>query len=225
MGLKDNLGESYRKSESGDRKTGYAGSRAYRRFFEGYEEITVPGKNGKGNRIERIYRGLWYREDVTNGGWICRKAGYSISFLASLCLFLFAAVPYSGASPAWYTALFQAVSTALYFWLFCVLCSYVVSPRNMTVSKYKRACRPLRYAAGSTSAAVLLTAVCSVIYSVLHGNSSNGNPMTAAVLEFSAALLVFLIFLIEKKTAYITVENSAEDVQNNPQAEKNSEGK
>ena len=62
MSHKEDIGKSLQKFP--EKKNRGFFSKAYHRFFRGYSEIAVPGKGGKGTRIERIYTGDYYRQDL-----------------------------------------------------------------------------------------------------------------------------------------------------------------
>lgn len=206
MSLRDNLGDSYRKEKTESTKGRYSGSKAYNRFFEGYEERLIPGENGKRDRIERIYKGAYYYQSLSDKKWVFLKMLFPVLYFASVGAFIAAALPASPLNTAWYVTILQAVCVLLYFWLFCILCSHVVSDRNMTISKYKRACKPfLKVAKG-----LLYVLVFTMAFSIINGiliHESLQNTMLVALYYLAAEVFVFIMYWIEKHTVYAIRES------------------
>ncbi|MDO4284398.1 MAG: hypothetical protein Q4C60_03590 [Eubacteriales bacterium] len=180
----------------------FRGSRAYRNFFEGYEEVAVPRGNGRGVRIERIYRGSYYVQEGSDHVWLRRKVLCLLLYLASFLCFAAAAWPSYAGNTAAYTVLAQAVAALLYLWLFTVVCSYIVSGRRMTVSKYKRAVLPMTNAAAAVSFVLLLTAAMQVVYCVI--NRGGAYAWTGAAAYLAAAGFAALLYRQEKNCRYRT---------------------
>lgn len=202
-----NLRDSYRKGHLDGKQTNH-GSKTYQKFFEGYDEITVPKKDGNGYRIRRLYKGEYYRQDLSAGRWIFLKIIYSLLFLISFGIFTNAALSSTPANSVWYVTIFQSLDVIFYLWSFSVLCSYVVSARNMTISKYKRACVPFKYAFRSTSIALLLTVFLNIIF-LFMGAAAGSNAIY--LIEYSiSALLILLVDRIESKISYVVLEEADE---------------
>ena len=210
MNLRNNLGDSYRKGDL-DKKPNNQGSRAYKRFFEGYEEVTIPNRNGRGFRIKRIYRGGYYRQDITTCRWVLLKMIYAFLFILSFCFFANPALRSIPVNSVWYVTISQAVVVALYFWSVTVLCSYIVSGRNMTISKYKRACVPIRYAFKSTFIALLVTTVLTVLFVVVNPAKDTGRDTINMIQYLISALLIFIIYEVERRINYTVLEETDEE--------------
>ncbi|MCC8068105.1 MAG: hypothetical protein LIO94_13555 [Clostridiales bacterium] len=205
MDYRDGLGESYRKGEVDGKKKEKSGSRAYQKFFEDYEEVLVPKKNGKGSRISRIYRGQYYRQEFSDACWYGMKVAYPLLAVVSCLLFCSAALPAIGANHVWYVNLLQALSIGSYLWLFVVLCHYVAAPRSMTISGWKRACRPIKNALRLLIVSILLTAVSTVLYYLINQIEYSGTVLNCLVRYLLGAGFCAVIFYIESRTTYSTV--------------------
>ena len=140
MSLREGLGESARKGGLDGKKKPFAGSRAYQRFFEDYEEVYEPGK---GHKIRRVYVGDYYQREGSALAWGLTKLGHLALFLLSFASFVWAAYPATVLNRCLPVALVQALCLAVYFRLAIALCSYLACPRRMTISSYKRGPRPL----------------------------------------------------------------------------------
>lgn len=202
MDLRKGLGESFRKGEVDGKKKTWCGSRAYRKFFEDYEEIRVPKENGRGSKIERIYRGDYYRRECSDGWWYAMKGVYLLLAAASAWLFGFAALPSTGANRVWYVTVPQAVSIVCYLWLFRVLCSYIAAPRNMTVSEWKRACKPLRLVLRILSGGILVTAAGTLAYYLSYASEFDGQVFTYLMAYLLGAVLIGFVYFAESRTVY-----------------------
>jgi hypothetical protein len=205
MNFRNNLGDSYRKGDF-DGKQNKKGSRAYQRFFEGYEEITIPDKNGRGYQIKRIYRGEYYRQDISDSKWIGLKILYFFLFVGSFCFFAKAALLNLPVNSVWYVTMSQAADVAVYFWSFTALCSYIVSERNMTISKYKRACVPIRYALKSSFIVLLVTFFLNILFLVLDRDRQTGGEVINMIQYLISAFLIFVMYELESRIAYVTLE-------------------
>jgi len=204
--VRGNLRDSARKGGLGSGEARMKGSRAYQKYFEGYEEMALPKKNGKGTRIVRVYRGDYYLEDVPDSAWRGGKVLYALCYVLSFTAFLAAALPARPGNMTWYAVIPQAVAVLAYFWLLTVVCSRIVSDRRMTISKYKRAVLPLPYACE----AVLLMLGLALLMQVLHAAVSAaagtaagaGETVLTWLLYAAAAGLIAVIFRREKATEY-----------------------
>lgn len=210
MSLSDGLRDSYRKGGF-TKETKYTGSRAYQKFFEDYEEVYVPKKNGKGMRIERIYRGDWYIADVTDAKWIRNKVVTVLLFMISLVLFAIAAYPSTAANQTVYVTLMQAVSAFMLFLLLVYVCTYAAAGRKMTIYKYKHTSDPLKNASSAACAALLVTALAQIICLFAEGSETGEirRGVLCTVLYLLAAGSAGLIRRREQQMNYRT--ESAED--------------
>jgi len=64
-------------------------SRHYHDYFEGYAERQIPGPDGSPPRIERVYVGEYYRQDVSNKVWVLLRIGYIPLYLLGSGFFLY----------------------------------------------------------------------------------------------------------------------------------------
>ena len=114
--MRDKLRSSLQK-DSPQRKRGIWHSKAYHRFFEGYSEFTVPTPNGKGYKIQRVYTGNTYRQDLTKGQRGLLRVLYVVLFVCAVYLFVSCAVLPLPSNSTWYVTLPQAVSLPFLFWI------------------------------------------------------------------------------------------------------------
>ena len=206
MSLREGLSDSARKGELDGKKKQFRGSRAYQKFFEDYEEVTVPKKNGKGSRIRRIYAGEYYRKDCSDSRWIADKIIYLLLAVCSIIFFALAAYPNDPANRAWFVAVGQALTMAVYFRLLIALCSYLVSARNMTVSGWKRACRPLVRTTQLLTVLILLTDVISVIYYLIFRSDFSPAVVKGFFFYLVSAALAGTLCLLETRTNYLVTD-------------------
>ena len=199
--LREGLGDSVRKESSHNRRGEYTGSRAYHRYFEGYEEHTVMKRNGRGTRIERLYRADYYYQDISDHAWIAHKILYAFLYVLAAALFIGSAAPSDVINKTRYMTFIQAISVMLYIWLFCVLCSYIISDRYMTISKYKRAFRPFKRAVMLTAAAMAAAFAAGIVFVVRHPDDLKTNLIRVFSYALSGVLLG-IMYHMEKKISY-----------------------
>ncbi len=202
MGLRDGLGDSYRKGEVDGKKTERSGSRAYQKFFEDYEEITIPKKNGKGTAIRRIYRGSYYRLEASDARWYARKVIYPLLAVVSCLFFGAAAFPYSSANRAWYVNVPQAVTMAVYLWLLVVLCFYIAAPRNVTVYGWKRGYLPMKKALKAQAAAILATAAATLLHDLFNAAALTAQTFVYLAEYLLGAGMIAVIYCLESRAVY-----------------------
>lgn len=202
MDFRNGLGESFRKGEAdGKRRLPY-GSRAYQRFFEDYEEIQVPKENGKGTRIKRIYRGMYYRQVGSDGNWYLKKVLYPLLLAGSFVFFVRAALPNNSINHTWYAALIQAVSMLAYFCALAVMGHYIAAPRDMTVAGWKRACRPLKRVLRILLVSILAALLITMGYHLCHRLETEGAEWYAIWNYLFSALAAGSLYVLEKRTVY-----------------------
>jgi len=200
MSLKRDLGKSFRKGNLTAHEK-VTGSKSYQKFFEDFEEISVPTKNGKRYKIQRVYKGTYYLLDGSSQSWVLHKVVYGVMFLLSMGLFISAAIESAPVNRIWYVTVMQAVDIGFFFWNIILLSSYIFAERKMTVSKYKRACSNIRFAFFSAFCALSATGVSNVIYALLN-SKERGNVIEHIIQYLAGAVLFFIMYKVEKKAKY-----------------------
>jgi hypothetical protein len=204
LGLRDQLRESLQKDgKQGKRGTWH--SKAYHRFFEGYSEITVPEPNGKGYRIQRIYTGNYYRQDLKKGRRILLSVLYVALFLGAVYLFVSNAILSLASNSTWYVVLTQVASIPFLFWTLIALFSYLPAERDMTINTYRSSSLSLKRATFGSAISLGVLALATLAFMFLN---LSGNPMAEILCAgkyLAGGLLALSMNRLEKKVNYLKI--------------------
>jgi hypothetical protein len=204
LSQRDRLQSSLQKNGK-QSKRGIRHSKAYHRFFEGYSEITVPKPNGKGYRIQRIYTGDYYRQDLTKGQRILLRVLYVALFLGVAYLFVSSAVLPLASNSTWYVALPQAVSLPFLFWIVIAFFSYLPAEWDMTIADYRRSSLSLLKATMGSAASLGIIALANLVFIVLNPSHEPLHELLGAAKYLVGGLMILGINWIEKRVNYVTV--------------------
>ncbi|NBJ92866.1 hypothetical protein D5281_09700 [bacterium 1xD42-62] len=175
-------------------------SKGYRRYFEGYSEYLVEKPNGR-RKIERVYTGVYHKQELNHMQRIWIRTFYCISFGMSLLLFLFCATRNVPSNYSWYVATAEAVSTASLFWTLCCLFHYMTAGENMTLYEY-HCVDKLKKAVKWTSGALFGISVTTAIYILLHMKEDISGELACLVSALGASGMCMEIYMAEKKIRY-----------------------
>lgn len=209
MSHKEDIGKSLQKFP--EKKNRGFFSKAYHRFFRGYSEIAVPGKGGKGTRIERIYTGDYYRQDLDRKNKILFRVVYVVFFVCSLLLFVCGAIYPHRINTTIYVTIPQAIGVGFLFWIFIIFYNYLPASEEMTIAEYTRSSRYLLVASLGATITLVALALASILFIILNP-SGELFPLLLIVLEYLlAATFTLGINLLEKRIKYISYpsENKA----------------
>jgi hypothetical protein len=204
LGLRDQLHSSLEKDGKPDRRGGWH-SRAYHRFFEGYSEIAVPNPNGKGTRIQFIYTGNYYRQDLTQRQRILLRMLYVVLFLGVTCLFVSSAILPLTSNSTWYVVLPEAVSVAFLFWILIVFLSYLPAELNMKIADYRSSSLSFIKATTGVTICLGITALATLIFIVLNPSDEPMRELLCSGMYIVGGLITLGMNRIEKKVNYIII--------------------
>jgi archaellum biogenesis protein FlaJ (TadC family) len=204
LGLRDQLRKSIQKDGKPD-KRGAWHSKAYHRFFEGYSEITVPKPDGKGYRIQRIYTGNYYRQDLTNGQRLLLRGLYVALFLGIAYLFVSNAVLPLASNSTWYVILTQVVSIPFLFWILIAFFFYLPAGRDMTVADYRSSSLALKKAALGSAISLGIIALATLVFMLLNLSDEPLLELLCAVKYLAGGLMALSMNWIERKMNYLII--------------------
>lgn len=204
MGLKDQLRSSLQK-DGKQSKRGTWHSKAYHRFFEGYSEISVPNSNGKGNRIQRIYTGNYYRQDLTKSQRILLRVLYVALFLCVAYLFVSSAILPLASNSTWYVVLPQVISIPFLFWIVISFFSYLPAERDMTINGYRSSSLALQKATLISAVSLGFSACSMLVFMLLNRSDVLSVELICAVKYFVGGLIALSLNRVEKKINYIII--------------------
>jgi hypothetical protein len=200
--LRDSLQQDTRNGGSGARH-----SKAYHRHFEGYSEINVPKPNGKGTRIQRIYTGNCFRQDLTARQRIWIRVLYVALFLCIAFLYTSSAILPLRINSTWYVVLSQAVSLPFLFWILVALFSYLPAERDMKIADHRSSSLYLLKAARGSAICLGITALTTLVFIILNPSGESSRAMLCAGKYIVAGLIALAMYRIERKVSYLTIPN------------------
>lgn len=189
-------------------------SAAYHDYFEGYAETKIPGKNGRGYRVERVYVGHYYTLPGGRRSKAMHMAIHCALFLLAAAAVIIGAAQPGGANGVWYVVIptFGVIMSMVF--LATGLASYITAPEKMTVGEYKAgATRIVRWSQIGMVAA-LVAALGSLIH--MFACPADAPGASAGTCAFCAAgtLCLFAINYFERHTEYEVLENQTEKGEN-----------
>jgi len=210
LGIRDQLRSSLQKDRP-QRKRGIWHSKAYHRFFEGYSEFTIPTTDGKGYRIQRVYTGNTYRQDLTKGQQALLRVLYVVLFVCAVYLFVSCAVLLLPSNSTWYVTLPQAVSLPFMFWIVIAFLSYLPAERDMTIHGYRSSSQALQKATLGTAICLGVTALATLIFITLNPSDEPLDVLRCTSSFFAGGLITLGMYWIERKVKYLIIPS-----QNHP---------
>ena len=206
MSLRDRLRDSMRENTE-NRRSGISHSKAYHRHFEGYSEIAVPKRNGKGTRIQRIYTGNYFRQDLTERQRVLIRVLYVAFFLCVAFLYTSSAILPLTINSTWYVVLPEAVSLIFLFWILIAFFSYLPAERDMTIESYRSSSRYLLKATMGSAICLGITALTTLVFIILNPSDESLRELLCAGQYIVAGLIALAMYRIERKVSYLTIPN------------------
>ena len=206
MSLKDRLRDSVRDS-SPNGKGGARHSKAYHRYFEGYSEITVPKPTGKGTRIQRIYTGKYYRQDLTKRQRVLIRILYVALFLCAAFLYTSSAILPLTINTTWYVVIPQAGSLLFLFWIIIAFLSYLPAERDMKIADYRSSSLYLLKATKGSAICLGITAVATLVFIMLNPSNELLRGLICTGEYTLAGTIALAMNRIERKVSYLTIPN------------------
>jgi len=179
--------------------------RAYHRHFDGYSEVAVPKRDGKGTRIERVYTGDYYRQDLIQHRRILIRLLYVALFLCAVALFVSNAILPLASNSTWYVALPQAGSVAFLFWILAAFYFYLPAQRDMTIATYRGSSLSLLKATRGAAVCLGLVALANLSFLMLNPSLEHLAELLGTAKYVICALMTLGINQVEKRVAYVSV--------------------
>ena len=209
--LVDIYGVKRMKSSALDRnddsaETGFRHSDAFHCYFRGYTEIRNVKPNGKLD-IKRFYTQPWIVNTASDRVYWRNRFMYLLLTAMSAFFCFWSMSRDLGSNRMWYIAIPEVLTVVLLILLTAVLIHFLFMPRRMTLWNYESGAKRLKTICPLASAAMLLTAVSKLTYLLLCGAAPYGELLSIGSMLLAASCTA-AIWHLEKKAAYITVENN-----------------
>lgn len=209
MGLKERLLRLDKKRNVEAGKADVWHSTFYHDHFEGYQEYCVPRKNGRGQRLMRVYVGEYYRHTLDAPHQVLLKLLYIVLFLSSAWACLTGGTLPVASNRVWYVNLPQALALPCLFWVFLGLLIYVPAIRPMKKWTYRFASKSLRTGTIVGGSVLLAVAMAHVAFFCAHTENYGSQALQSPILSLLAGLSILAIGLIERRVSYTVEEGDA----------------
>lgn len=180
-------------------------SRAYKRFFEGWEEHEVMVAPGK-YRSERVYVADYY----TIRGGLRRKCGlgacYIVLMAGILMCFIFASTQDAVFNRTWYGAVTQALSLAGWLWMLAAVLSWIIASLKMTLGELRGGPKALLRSTFAGIVVNVLAAAVSLLQIALSAGECVGQQIMFAAVYLGCAAMALLMRALEKSNEYVVTQ-------------------
>ena len=183
--------------------------RSYHKYFEGYTEKYVPGRNRKGMCIERKYTGEFYQQAVTDDIWRRQRVRKAGLYILAVLLFLYASLQKVGSNTTAYAAVSVTLCILGLFWLSYVLIPDLMAGRKLKCREYRN--RTAVLASSAVTGAFFVFASASVlIYVLTSGTEEPLRELFNALLFGVGGAALFRLHICEKRVTFRKVENKGQ---------------
>lgn len=189
---------NYGDTEERLRQSGY--SHRYHNYYEGYYERQITDRSGK-IRIERLYCGPTYRQEVSDTEWILYKLLFAAMYLTASFFFIKASSYRYPGGAAWYVQAASAMGAATLLVMLYYMILRVASARSLTVYNYKTTSRMILSLSLVSACTSFLLVPTTIIYSLVSGETAGlaGRLLTILVCP---ALMACMAYLEARKIRY-----------------------
>lgn len=208
MNLKERLQKREKRISEESGKLSVWHSVSYHKHFEGYVEYYIPKKNGKGRKLQHVYIGEYYHQELTllQRRLLCFI--YIMLFIGGVSACLWGGSISVESNQVWYVNLPEALALPCIFWTFLALLTYLKATRTMKKGSYQFAVRGIRMGTLCSCLCMMFSMLASVVYAFLHGNYYDPQALFSIGLLFASGVEMLTMHLIERRITYTLVENS-----------------
>jgi ABC-type multidrug transport system fused ATPase/permease subunit len=184
----------------------------YHRRYEGWMEQLVEKDGGK-KRIERVYVGEYYSQDLSARQGLLIRFLYFVLYTLSSAFFLIASIRFTGSNRTFVVQFICFLTLLCLIALFIFLCAYALSPKRMTVWEYYAG--PSRVRTFSFITALLMGGnVAAVFMFILTADNADVQSEIVNIAAYLAVLvLMFVLYRVEKSIRYEVTASSAKEIR------------
>ena len=183
---------------------------SYHRYFEGYTEIIVPNKFGKGTHIKRVYTGEFYQQNVENDTWKRQRILYGFCYAFSIIAFVTASVQKVASNTVIYVVLPSAFCILGLFWLSYGLIPFLAAGRKLKCGEYRN--RMTVLSASFVAGIFYSLAFMGTLYFLLTEEKLM-KELVCMLLYGLGAVFLFWLHVSESRAEYIKVENKTDKLK------------
>lgn len=175
----------------------------------GYSQVRISNPDGS-YCVKRVYTSDYLQYQQSDQAWLLYKAVYLAAFILSIAMSAFVMMLlFSMGHIA--VGVLEILAHLFLLYLLCMMLCQISAPRRMKLRQYERGGKELKSL--SIVYGLILTAVFAVI---LYAFLAGGGPVSNAELfcivgQALSAILIFLIFGLEKSRSFIYVKNELPD--------------
>lgn len=204
--VREGIGDSLREYDVSPKSTRSRTSRAYARFFEDHEEVSVVKPNGK-RTIDRTYAGDYYSQALPLWQRVLVRIGFTLCLVLSVILFLENGTALMPCNQVWYVTASQFAAVACLGWMTWSMGEYLFSVGKLTVGEYKSVVSKMRKAPWFAAGTIWLTMVMTIICFLLVPEERPVMWPLFLLRYFAAGILLTLIRLVDRRISYRVTES------------------
>ena len=194
---------------NGDKYFAVKRANSYERFFEGYEESTRIGPDGR-RRIIRTYTAEYYRAARAKRSLFVQRSVYVLLTAASAVLFVFGALRPSAYNTVWYAGILEAFCLVLVLLEASAAINCLCAPVLMEIRAYKGSSVRLITAAKELCLVFPMLLGSVIIYALLSGDADITDIFWIAFSFAGAGICQLCIYFLEKHVPYEQVPAAVE---------------
>lgn len=206
MRFKEKMMNYVKKHDQNQQNNTARHSTAYHNHFAGYTEVVAPRKSGKGTRIERIYTGVYYQQELSLQKKLLLKALYLVLHAGSIVGFSTAALISVAVNYMTIVTVFQAICLPLFVWVTSALFFYLPSMNRLKIADYKSSSVRLKWSSLFLSCAMSVLAFVVLICAAVN-QFRMGHTLICFVFYLLASGAQLAMSLIERKVTYTVLIN------------------
>lgn len=169
---------------------------AYHRYFEGFTETSIVMPNGK-TRIERIYTGYLYTQNISDHLLKRHKILYSLAYIAYIAVLICCGTIQTSYNETWYVAFPVMLSLFSIIWYTPSLFTFLFSGRQL-IARQHRSVVNLKNIAIICGICFSIAAVSLIVYSVITLTVSY-IQIISVLLYIGVATAFFTLYKTESK--------------------------
>ena len=176
-------------------------SRAYHRYFEGYEESRRVNDKGK-LKIERVYVGHYFRQNIGDRERILKRVLSFALYLAVLGSFLFAVTLDIRCNKAWYVVSSTVLSFLAMMWLAITLFFNLTAKREMEIRTLRDSSERFITASRLSFIFTALSAFAVAVHVTLNPGKDLPETILCGVIFVLDSVMLFILYKMEKDLKY-----------------------
>ncbi|MCD7919016.1 MAG: hypothetical protein LUG45_02885 [Clostridiales bacterium] len=183
------------------------GAKSYNRYFDGFSEREVVTPNG-GLKIEHVYTGDYYRENVPEELWKRRKIAVGFLYAIAVLLFLVCGVINCEANSCWYVILFYGITFVSVLLVTMNVFTKVTAKRDMIARVFRSAAEQYEKRMRFTAVTMFLTAGAVLVNLLINMVTGEVTGFICFAGYVFSGMTMYRLYRLEEQNQYQRVKNT-----------------